>query len=158
MEVHATLVRTGEVLLTELGRCISATFGVPHLVLTTLAVVDGSPEPLTPSEIADRLVAPAASMTSLLDTLEAQGWVVRTPNPADRRSVLVQITDEGRATADRLLPGIRAIEVDVMSVLTPTERSSMLKMLGKVLARSAELAEAPPRTLEGRRNRPDRLA
>jgi DNA-binding MarR family transcriptional regulator len=157
MEVHATLVRVGDVLITELARGIRETFGVPHLVMTTLAVIDGSPEPLTPSEIADRLVVPAASMTSLLDTLEAQGWVQRTPNPADRRSVLVQITDEGRATVDRLLPGIRAIEVDVMSVLTPAERKSMLAMLGKLLARSAELAEQPPRILEGRRNRPERL-
>jgi DNA-binding MarR family transcriptional regulator len=157
MEIHATLVRTGDVLLTELGRCIRETFGVPHQVMTTLAVIDGSPEPLTPSEIADRLVVPAASLTSLLDTLEDQGWVNRIPNPADRRSVLVEITADGRAAADRLLPGIRAIEVDTLSGLTAKERATLLALLERILARAAEVAEAPPRILDGRRNRPDRL-
>ena len=156
-EVHATLVRTGDALITELSRSMQETFGVPQPVLTTLAVIDGSPELLTPSEIASRLVVPAASMTSTLDTLESRGWVVRLPNPADRRSVLVEITDEGRAVTDQLLPGVRAVELDLISVLTPAERKSMMAMLAKILARTAEAAEGPPRILEGRRNRPDRL-
>jgi DNA-binding MarR family transcriptional regulator len=156
-EVHATLVRVGDALLTEIERSIRETFGVPQPVMTTLAVIDGADGPLTPSEIADRLIVPAASMTSILDELESRGWVERTPNPADRRSVLIEITDLGRATADQLLPGIRAIEVDTLSGLTAKERATLLSLLDKVLTRAAEVAEAPPRTLEGRRHRPDRL-
>lgn len=156
-EVHATLVRVGDALLSELDRSIRETFGVPQPVMTTLAVIEGSPDALTPSEIADRLLVPGASMTSILDALEARGWVSRMPNPADRRSVLVEITDDGRAAADRLLPGIRAVEVDAISVLTSAERKSMMAMLARILARTAEQAEGPARILEGRRNRPDRL-
>jgi DNA-binding MarR family transcriptional regulator len=74
----------------------------------------------------------------------------------DRRSVLVSITDEGRATADRFLPGIRAVESALMSGLTPKEREQLLALLAKVLDRAAEVAEEPVIPLEGRRNRPKR--
>ena len=61
------------------------------------------------------------------------------------------------AAADRLLPGIRAIEVDTLSGLSAKERATLLALLERILARAAEVAEAPPRILDGRRNRPDRL-
>jgi MarR family transcriptional regulator, multiple antibiotic resistance protein MarR len=35
-----------------------------------------------------------------VDRLEKQGWIVREPNPADRRSSLLALTDGGRQLAD----------------------------------------------------------
>ncbi|SEF37460.1 DNA-binding transcriptional regulator, MarR family [Amycolatopsis pretoriensis] len=37
------------------------------------------------------------NVTGLVDTLERAGHAVRVPDPRDRRSVLVRITDEGRS-------------------------------------------------------------
>ena len=156
-EGYASLVRAGEAVLNELDRCVEASLAVRHPVLTALAVLDGAREPLTPSEIADRVLVPSATMTATRDTLERRGWVRRVPNPEDRRSVLVEITAEGRAVADQALAGIRQIEKSVMSVLTAAERRQFVTMLDKVLRRSAEVATEPPIPLEGRRNRPDRL-
>ncbi len=98
-EAYASLVRTGVALTAELDRAILATFDVPHAVLTALAVVEGAGEPLTPSQISERVLVPSATMTATLDALERRGWVVRRPNAADRRSLLVEVTDEGRAVA-----------------------------------------------------------
>ena len=95
-------------------------------------------------------------MTATLDLLENRGWVVRRPNPDDRRSVLVEVTEEGCAAADRLLPGIRLVEREVMSALTPRERQQLLRLLEKVLARAAEVAEQPATPLDGPRRRPAR--
>ncbi|WP_242425056.1 MarR family winged helix-turn-helix transcriptional regulator, partial [Frankia sp. EI5c] len=39
------------------------------------------------------------SVTSAVDRLEARGQVRRQPHPTDRRAVLAEITEEGRATA-----------------------------------------------------------
>jgi DNA-binding MarR family transcriptional regulator len=155
-EATATLVRAGTSVLLELDRTILAAFDVAHPVVTALAVIEGAEGPLTPSEISERVLVASATMTATLDTLESRGWVVRRPNPADRRSVLVAITEEGRATADRFLPGIRAVESALMSGLTPKEREQLLVLLAKVLARAAEVAEEPVIPLEGRRNRPPR--
>lgn len=157
-ELYASITRAGEAVLAELDRCIEASLGVRHPVLTALAVLDGAGEALTPSEIADRVLVASATMTATLDTLERKGWVRRVPNPDDRRSVLVEITDDGRAVTDRALPGIREVEKSVMSVLTEQERRQFVDALDKVLRRSAEVAGEPPIPLEGRRNRPDRLS
>lgn len=155
-EAFASLARAGTALLQELERAIGASFDLSQPAATTLAVIEGADEPLTPSQISDRVVAASATTTATLDLLERRGWIVRQPNAADRRSVLVSITDEGRAVADRLLPGVRVVEREVMSSLTVREREQLLRLLGKVLERAAEVAEEPPTPMAGRRRRPRR--
>jgi DNA-binding MarR family transcriptional regulator len=155
-ESFASLARAGTAVMQELERCIAQWFEMSPTAATTLAVVEGSEQPLTPSQISDRVNAASASMTATLDLLERRGWLVRRPNAADRRSVLVEVTDEGRVAADRLLPGIRVVEREVMSALSPRERDQLLRLLDKVLARAAAIAAAPPTPLAGRRRRPAR--
>ena len=156
-EAYASLVRTGEALLGEFERHIAATFGISQPAATALAVIDGAGAPLTPSQVSDRVLVASATMTATLDLLERHGWIRRVRNPADRRSVLLEITPEGRATADQLLPGIRAIERSILSALTREERAHLLDLLAKILTRTAEVAAGPPEPLHGRRNRPARL-
>ena len=156
-EAYTSLCRTGEALLGELDRHIRATLGIPQAAATALAVIDGAGTPLTPSQVSDRVLTASATMTATLDLLERRGWIRRIPNPADRRSVLVQITADGRATADQMLPGIRTIERSILSALTGDERAHLLNLLAKILARTAEVAAGPPEPLHGQRNRPARL-
>ncbi len=156
-EAHATLVRAGQALLGELDRRVAHTFSMPQAAATALAVLDGASQPLTPSEISERLLVASATMTATLDLLEHRGWIRRIPNPEDRRSVLVRITAEGQAAADQLLPGIRELERGTMSVLTKDEQAQLLDLLARILKRSADLAAQPAVPLTGRRNRPPRL-
>ena len=156
-EIFGTLIRVGQALSYELDRASVASFGVPQGVLNSLAVIEGAGEALTPSQISERTLISSATMTSTLDTLEYRGWVRRLPNPDDRRSVLVEITDDGKAIADQLLPGTRKIEVAMCADLTESERKGAMKILAKVLDQAAALANADPIPLNGRRNRPARL-
>ena len=156
-EAYASLCRTGEALLGELDRRIAATFRISQAAATALAVIDGAATPLTPSQVADRVLIASATMTATLDLLERRGWIRRVPNPADRRSVLIEITPEGRATTDQLLPGIRTVEQGILSALTHDERAHLLDLLAKILTRTAEVAAEPPGPLHGQRNRPARL-
>ena len=155
-EAFATLFRTGEAVNAEVERAMLASFGVPQNVLNSLAVIDGADTALTPSQIGERTLTSSATMTSTLDALEYHGWVRRMPNPDDRRSVLIEITDVGQAVADRFLPGIRTIEQTVLAELTVAERVTLLELLAKVLRGAAKAAAADPIPLEGRRNRPPR--
>jgi DNA-binding MarR family transcriptional regulator len=155
-EAHASLVRAGDALLRELDRRIQLTFGVPEPVATALAVIEGAEGPLTPSEISERTIVPSATMTATLDTLERRGWIERRPNPDDRRSTLISVTDAGRETADQLLAGVRVVERESVGVLTDRELLALRRMLDKVIERAAEIAERDPVPLEGRRNRPSR--
>ncbi len=152
-EALATLVRTGEAMYAEIERAMLASFGEPQSVLNSLAVIDGAETALTPSQIGERTLTSSGTMTGTLDALEYNGWVQRIPNPDDRRSVLIEITDEGKAIADRFLPGIRRLEKALLAELTSAERSTLLKLLAKALGSAASVAAADPIPLEGRRNR-----
>ncbi|HYX61253.1 MAG TPA: MarR family transcriptional regulator [Streptosporangiaceae bacterium] len=155
-EVMATLLRAGQSINAELDRTLLASYEAPQVVMNCLAVIEGAESRLTPSEISERTLVSSATMTNTLDALERLGWARRVPNPEDRRSVLVEITSEGQAVADRFLPGIRRLEQALLSELTSTERASLLRLLGKVLKGAAAVAADEPIPLEGRRNRPER--
>jgi DNA-binding MarR family transcriptional regulator len=52
-------------------------------------------------KIGSRLQVHPASVTSAIDRLERQGFVVRLPHPTDGRAILAEITDAGRQVVDR---------------------------------------------------------
>ena len=156
-EAYASLVRTGQALLGELDRRVRLTFGIPQAAATALAVIDGAGVPLTPSQVSDRVLIASATMTATLDLLEHRGWIRRVANPGDRRSTLIEITPDGKAAADQLLPGIRTLEKSILSALTADERAHLLDLLAKILARAAQVAAGQPEPLNGQRIRPARL-
>ncbi len=65
----------------------------------------------TPSLIAARVGLTPASTTALLDRLSGARLVRRRPNPRDRRSVLVDLTDLGRAAVEEMYT-MFAIDID----------------------------------------------
>lgn len=54
-----------------------------------------------------------STFTSMLDRLEKAGLIRRELNPADRRSFLIHITDEGRTMADEADRVLVALEDDI---------------------------------------------
>jgi DNA-binding MarR family transcriptional regulator len=53
--------------------------------------------PVAMGAMADRLQCDASNMTGIADRLEERGLVERRADPADRRRVVLALTDEGRA-------------------------------------------------------------
>ena len=51
--------------------------------------------PRTPSQLAEAMGATSGRISTILSGLAKKGWVVRTADPADRRSVVVALSDEG---------------------------------------------------------------
>ena len=152
----ATLLRAGFAIQAEIDRVTMASLDVPESVLTSLAVIEGADTPLTPSQISERTLTSSGTMTGTLDTLEYAGWIRRVPNPEDRRSVLIEITTEGQAVADKALPGIRRLEKAVLAELSAEQAATLLELLGLVLRGAATVAAAEPIALEGRRRKPTR--
>lgn len=56
--------------------------------------------PAAATVLADKLAVTRPSLTALVDGLAARGFVVREPDPDDRRRVTHQISDAGRAAID----------------------------------------------------------
>ena len=55
---------------------------------------------VTPIDLNRIIRLTSAGITKALDRLEDAGHIERTPNPADRRSILVGLTEQGRALAE----------------------------------------------------------
>lgn len=74
-------------------------------VLLHCAEADGAkkPAPVTVRGMAEALNLVKPAITRALDRLQGAGLVKRAADPDDRRSVLIQMTDKGRAYAKELL-------------------------------------------------------
>jgi DNA-binding MarR family transcriptional regulator len=100
---------------------------------------------LTPGRIGPELGLTTGSVTAMLDRLERLGYVTRSPDPGDRRKVLVTITDAAREKAWRLY-GPFGTEGDA---LMREYGDADLEVLAGFLRRSRELYERQlRRTLE----------
>jgi len=56
----------------------------------------GHAQGLTPNALRHSAVLSSGAMTNRLDRLEAAGLIQRVPNPEDRRSVLIRLSDNGQ--------------------------------------------------------------
>jgi DNA-binding MarR family transcriptional regulator len=78
-------------------------------------------------------------MTGLIDTLERDGYVVREPDPSDRRMLSVRLTAKGEQFLQEFLPGHFRIVASVMSPLNEAERKTLVRLLVKVQQHAAAL-------------------
>jgi DNA-binding MarR family transcriptional regulator len=65
--------------------------GVNHTDLRCLEILLAQPTAL-PSQLGDQLGLTSGSVTTMLDRLQQQGYLTRTPDPTDRRKVTVRAT------------------------------------------------------------------
>jgi DNA-binding MarR family transcriptional regulator len=62
---------------------------------------------MTPGHLARHLGQETQSITGLIDRLESRGWIERQRTLADRRKVVLDLTDEGRRLLRVFMPAMR---------------------------------------------------
>jgi len=129
-EAVMNTVRTADLLFERIGRIlrplnVSAAGG---LVLGLLRD-HGS---MSPSELGDRLIVTRATVTGLLDSLERRGYVERSPNPSDRRSLTVALTPAGQTVLQRLRTLVHEREKAWMSGFSEAELVDYIEMLHRI--------------------------
>jgi len=134
------IVRAGEAFVALANRALSG-YQLSPAARQALAVLDGAGAPLSPTEIARRLIVTTASVTSLLDTLERRGLVERRPDPADRRRLLVAITPPAQAMVRQYVPEVVALQGAVMSGIGEEDRQQLIAVLTRI--REAIAAASP---------------
>ncbi|WP_181275934.1 MarR family winged helix-turn-helix transcriptional regulator [Brevibacterium oceani] len=106
-------------------------YGIEGWAFDVLSALRRSGEPyqLSPSTLLQETLVTSGTMTNRIDRLVARGWVERRPDPGDRRGVLVQLTDSGRATVDSALADLLLKERDILSGLTPAGSRKLASLL-----------------------------
>lgn len=134
------IVRAGEAFVTLANQALTD-YQLSPAARQALAVLDGAGEPLSPTEIARRLIVTTASITSLLDTLQRRGLIERRPDPADRRRLLIAITPAAQDLVRRYVPEVVALQVRVMQDIPEEDRQQFVAVLNRI--REAIAAASP---------------
>src|SRR3954454_6590536 len=130
-ECAQNLIRAAELFLDADSRALRRHgLSIPARIL--LATLEGAGEPLSHSGIAQRLFVTGASVTSLVDTLERKGLVRRIRDTADRRVVLVELTDAAYPVLDAFLADVTTLHAFEFAVLDEQERETFVQLLAKV--------------------------
>ncbi|MFI6793958.1 MarR family winged helix-turn-helix transcriptional regulator [Nonomuraea sp. NPDC050383] len=85
-------------------------------------------------DLAHRLGINRTIMVRLLDRLQEAGHVVRTRNPANRRTYVLSLTEAGRAALDGMRHAVAARDARLTGALTEPERQRLAALLTKLVA------------------------
>ena len=82
------------------------------------------------SSISDELGVTRRNVTALVDALEEEGLVRRKPHSTDRRATVIEMTEGGEQTMDRLYDEHRAAVAGLFEGLDEKDRRELTRMLG----------------------------
>lgn len=120
-------------LAAELGVGISEILALGHLYH------DGE---LTPRDLSDRLNLSSGTMTALVDRLEESGLATRAPNPTDRRSQLVSITNGGREAMEGVYIRFDLSAQQAIGGLAPAARGEFMTLVTEIAAEMDKFARS----------------
>jgi DNA-binding MarR family transcriptional regulator len=104
--------------------------GVSQPQYNVLRILRGAgPAGLPSGEVSERMVSRDPDVTRLIDRMEARGWVERQRGTADRRVVIVRLTDAGRALTDSLDAPIDALHARTLGHMSADELRSLSDLL-----------------------------
>jgi DNA-binding MarR family transcriptional regulator len=129
-EAVMNTIRTADMIFDRIGRLlrplnVSAAGGLVLGILRDRGQ-------MSPSELGDRLIVTRATVTGLLDSLEHRGFVRRTPNPADRRGLLVGITEDGLAVLQELRTLVHRHEKSWLGMFSEAELRGYIAVLHRI--------------------------
>jgi DNA-binding MarR family transcriptional regulator len=135
----------------EVERHLRAEGGLSTVQFQILAKLAASEGRSTMTRLADGVVYSRSGLTYQIGLLEKAGLVTREPGRDDERSVIVTVTDEGRALVGRILPGhVRLVRSRLFEALSDED----LDRLGDIMSRVRDHMRAgPPRSASSRRRR-----
>ena len=107
-----------------------------HFVLVALMS-----SPMTQLELSALVKIDKSVISATLDSLEAKGFVVRAPDPRDRRARRPTLTSLGRKVCRRATAATEKVERDLLDLLDPTQRDVFLEVLRYYTF--GEFADAP---------------
>jgi MarR family transcriptional regulator, lower aerobic nicotinate degradation pathway regulator len=78
-----------------------------------------------------------ATIRGIIERLRKRGLISSSSDPSDRRKVIVQLTPEGEALLERMIPCAEMVSEVTMADLNPAERAALVFTLRKMIEHDA---------------------
>jgi DNA-binding MarR family transcriptional regulator len=88
--------------------------------------------PVTQRELADALKVTPRNVTTLVDALEKDGFVLREDHPRDRRAIVLGLSEKGRRAVSRMKREAHQLAQDLFGNLEPDALRTFLDALDHV--------------------------
>jgi DNA-binding MarR family transcriptional regulator len=83
-------------------------------------------------ELGKKVELDSATLTGILDRLETAKLIERKGNPADRRSIKIHLTEQGKAVATKTRALLEEANREFLSSLTPAENERLRHLLTRI--------------------------
>ncbi|OLT25522.1 MarR family transcriptional regulator [Nocardiopsis sp. CNR-923] len=93
----------------------------------------GPPYELSPGRLLRATLVTSGTMTNRVDRLAAAGLVRRRPDPADKRGVLVRLTEKGAQRIDAALASLVRYEESLLAPMPDQDRARLASLLRSLL-------------------------
>lgn len=117
--------------------------GLTDATWTPLIHLSRSDEPLTQSDLAQRIGLDTSSLVRLLDQLEAKGMVERRIDPKDRRARLLLLTPKGRAEVNSLSQHLAKIERELLAGFSDADVTKLLQSFDVIAENAQKIIDRP---------------
>jgi DNA-binding MarR family transcriptional regulator len=134
MAVFGRVYRLARLAGDEAERAYAA-YGIGRAEFDVLATLRraGQPYQLSPGALAASMMLSSGGTTARLDRLEKAGLVERSPDPDDRRGVLVRLTGHGREIIDQAVGAGLAEQHRLLRHLSPAKQQQLNALLREAL-------------------------
>ena len=141
MAAVTSIMRAQQILLAELD-AILRPYGLTFARYEALVLLSFSRAGALPLRvIGERLMVHPTSVTNTIDRLEAQGMVVRRPNPEDGRGRLAEITDRGRDAVQVATRDLMLAEFG-MTAYSDSDRAELFSLLRGLRLSAGDFSES----------------
>lgn len=85
------------------------------------------------SELIEKMLSTSGNMTVVIKNMDRDGYISRIPDPADKRSCIISLTDKGRNLIEAVLPEQACNVAKIFNVLTEEEQKELIRILRKLI-------------------------
>jgi DNA-binding MarR family transcriptional regulator len=93
---------------------------------------------LTQAELSGMMLSNKANITSLVDRMERDGWVIRTSHPEDRRSNIIMLTAKARRLLDKVDPLYGRMINQIMRAIPESQQKTLISYLEQIRSQMNE--------------------
>ena len=86
-----------------------------------------------------------STLGDVLERLEQRGLILRQPSPQDKRVKLLFPTPRGRKLLTEVMPAMERAQARMLAPLKPSDRQTLLRLLGELVEANNEVSRAPLR-------------